>query len=264
LAFEELKAQQSVAWGAGAYEPFVAHYESMLEHLTARLHPGPGERWLDVASGTGALAERAARAGAEVTGVDLAPALVDTARRRASEAGLSIVYDVGDAECLPYPDAGFDVVASNLGAVVAPDHEAVAGELARVCRPGGRLGLTWWRAEPSNCGAFDVVSRFLAPSPVSIEKPFAWSRPAYVEDLLGDAFDLRFEEGDAPLRAESGEAVWHLFSTVHGPTRMLAESLDPDRREELRRDFVAFYEQFRTNGGISRPGPYLLVTGTRR
>lgn len=264
MAFEELKARQSVAWGAGPYELFVLHYEPMLEHLISRLQPRPGERWLDVASGTGALAERAARAGAEVTGVDLAPALVETARQRAAEAGLTIAYEVGDAERLSYRDAGFDVVASNLGAVVAPDHRAVAHELARVCRSGGRLGLTWWRDEPSNCGAFDVIRRYSGPSPVSIEKPFAWSRREYVEDLLGDAFDLRFEEGDAPLRGESGEAVWQLFSTAHGPTLILAQSLEPDRREELRRDFVEFYEQFRTHGGVCKPGPYLLVMGTRR
>jgi SAM-dependent methyltransferase len=264
MAFRELKAEHSRAWGAGAYERIPPFYEPMLDHITGRLDPRPGERWLDLGTGTGALAERAAAVGARVVGIDMAPPMVMTARRRAADAGLRVAYEVGDVEDLPHPDESFDVVASNVGAVFSPDHPAVAGELARVCRRGGRLGVTAWRREPAISGLFDVISRFENPSPPGTGSPLGWGRPEHVEELLGDAFELSFEPGDAPLRASSGEEVWDLFSTVHGPTRKLAERLDPDRRAELHRAYVEFHEGFRTEGGICKPGPYLLTLGRRR
>jgi SAM-dependent methyltransferase len=264
MAFEELKQRQSMMWGTGPYERLPQHYEPLLDHLAAAIAPVAGERLLDVATGTGALATRLARSGAAVTGVDLAPALVDTARRLAAEDGLDIHYEVGDAESLPYEDGSFDIVASSIGSMFAPDHGAVARELARVCRPGGRLGLAHWSPERGVVDMFKVMAPFLPPLPPGAGSPFAWGSRDYVEELLGAAFELRFEEGDAPQRGESGEDVWQLFSTVYGPTRTLAESLPPERREELHRAFVDFYESYRTDGGIHQPRPYLIVLGTKR
>src|SRR5687768_12840387 len=134
--FEELKAKQSVMWGNGPYERITDLLTESQEGLVAALKPQAGERWLDVATGTGAVARMAARAGAEVTGLDLAPDLIETARRQTEAEGLSIHFDVGDAEALPYEDGSFDVVVSTFGVMFAPDHAAVARELARVTRPG--------------------------------------------------------------------------------------------------------------------------------
>ena len=141
MAFEELKKKQSVIWGNGPYERLPGHYEPLLDHLARGAAVRAGERVLDVATGTGSLALRLARSGAEVTGVDLALALIDTARRLAAEAGLGVRYEVGDAEDLPYDDASFDVVLSTLFFHHLPDDgkRQTAAELMRVLRPGGRL-----------------------------------------------------------------------------------------------------------------------------
>src|SRR5581483_8251345 len=112
VAFEELKEKQRRAWGAAPFEKIAERGGEAHDELVAAVAPDPGERWLDVATGTGAVALRAARAGADVTGVDYAEPLVETARRLAEEEGLAIHFDVGDAENLPYEDASFDVVSS--------------------------------------------------------------------------------------------------------------------------------------------------------
>ena len=141
MAFDELKKKQSAMWGSAPFERVAEEIADIHDVLVDAVDPQPDEAVLDVASGTGGVTERIARRGAQVTGIDFAPTLVETARSRAGDAGLDIRYDVGDAEALPYEDASFDVVVSAFGHMFAPDHRAAASELARVCRPGGRLGL---------------------------------------------------------------------------------------------------------------------------
>ena len=265
MAFEELKQRLSAAWSAAPFENLEPDIAVMHDDLVQRLAPRPGERWLDVGCGPGAVAMRAARAGADVTGLDLAPGLIETARRRAEEEGLSIAYDVGDAEALPYPDGSFDVVSSSVGVIFAPDHRAAASELARVVtRPAGRLGVSAWRPDQGICAMFKVMGEFQPPPPEGVGSPFDWGSEDYVIGLLGDAFDLEFAEGDAPHLGDSGEQVWERMRAYAGPAKMLHESLEPARREELARRMAEFWEGFRTNGGISQPRPYLLILGTRR
>jgi ubiquinone/menaquinone biosynthesis C-methylase UbiE len=262
MAYEELKTRQSVMWGNGPYQRVTETIVDLHEVVVERLEPAPGVRWLDLACGTGAVAEAAAAAGAEVVGIDLAPALIDTARQRAAELGLEIDYRVGDCEALDLDDASFDVVSSTCGVMFAPDHAAVASELARVTRPGGRIGLANWTPTGGLARMFKVMAAFQpAPPPSS---PFDWGDEATVEGLLGDAFELTLEEHVSTLRVESGEAYWELFSTSYGPTKTLSDSLG-DRREELHRAWVDFFEnEYRDGDEIVHTREYLLVLGQRR
>jgi SAM-dependent methyltransferase len=262
VAFEELKQRQSAMWGNGPYQRITETISDIHERVIERLAPRPGVQWLDLACGTGAVAERAAALGASVTGIDLAPALIETASARAAEQGLEIDYRVGDCEALDVPDASFDVVSSTLGIMFAPDHAATARELARVTRPGGRIGLACWTPTSGIADLFKLMSPFQpAPPPSS---PFDWGSETRVAELLGPAFDLHFERHDSPFVVPSGEAYWELFSTSYGPTKTLAEALG-DRREELHWAWVDFFEtNHRTNGQITHSREYLLVVGTRR
>jgi SAM-dependent methyltransferase len=263
--FQELKAKQSVMWGNGPYERITDLLTESQEDLVAALQPQAGEKWLDVATGTGAVARMAARAGAAVTGLDLAPDLIDTAREQTEREGLSIEFDVGDAEALPYEDASFDVVVSTFGVMFAPDHAAVARELVRVTRPGGKLGLASWTEDSGIGDIFRVMKPFqAAPPPQGVGNPFAWGDESHVRELLGDGFDLELEVIDTEHRPSSGEEAWEIFSTSYGPTKTLAESLDEDRREELHRAWVDLYEQSRVGDEIVHHRNYLRVIGTRR
>lgn len=252
-------------WGNGPYERITDLLTEAQEDLVAALEPQSGERWLDVATGTGAVARMATSAGARVTGLDLSPALIETARRESDGAGLDIRYDVGDAENLPYEDASFDAVVSTYGVMFAPDHAAVARELARVCRPGGRLGLASWTEDSGIGDIFRVMKPFqAAPPPAGVGNPFAWGDEGHVRELLEDDFELELRVIDTIHWAESGEEAWEVFSTSYGPTKTLAESLDEDRKEELHRSWVELYERSREGDRIAHHRHYLRVLGTRR
>jgi SAM-dependent methyltransferase len=257
----EWKAEQGRVWGAASWEDIADGTLSPVhDELVARLAPQPGERWLDLATGTGAVALRAARAGAEVTGLDLAHRLIETARRRAAEEGFAVRFDVGDVERLPYGDASFDVVSSAHGVVFAVDHRAVAAELARVCRPGGRLGLTYWLPNPE---LQRLMERVGYRRPDGAGRPAEWARPDYVAGLLGDDFELDFAERVCPWTGESGEALWQLFLRADGPAKAGVAALPDDEREALHRDWVDYFERHRTEAGISAPRRYLIITGRR-
>ena len=264
MAFDELKERQAQIWGSAPFERVAEDIAVLHDHLVAELGPRPGERWLDVGTGTGAVAGRAARAGAEVVASDLAPALIETARALAAAEGLEIEFDVADVEELPYADASFDVVSSAVGAMFAPDHERAASELARVTRPGGRLGLVTWNPAGGVGDFFRLLSGYQPPPPEGVGNPLDWGREEHVSRLLGDAFELRFEHADAPQVADSAEELWDLFVTSFGPLKTLYGSLDERRREELHDDWIAFMERHRRDGRIEAPREYLLTIGIRR
>jgi SAM-dependent methyltransferase len=262
VPYEELKQRQSVMWGMGPYQRVTETLGDIHDLVMQKLDPQPRDRWLDLACGTGAIAERAAAAGADVTGLDLAPVLIETAKERAKERGLHINYVVGDAENLDLPDASFDKVSSTCGIMFAPDHEAAALELARVTAPGGRIALVNWTPTGGLAKMFKVMAPYQAAPPPS--SPFDWGDQSKVRELLGDSFDLELQEGVSTFRTPSGEDYWDLFSTSYGPTKTLADSLG-DRREEFHRDWVEFFEtNYRVDGEIAHTRDYLLVVGTRR
>ena len=135
-------------WNEGMYERLTSVLEPVHDELAGKLAPQPGERLLDLGSGTASIARRAARAGADAVGLDSSAPLLDKAREDAEHEGVSVRLDIGNVEYLPYEDAEFDVIASAFGFIFAADHANVAGELARVARTGARLGFTAWKPNP--------------------------------------------------------------------------------------------------------------------
>jgi ubiquinone/menaquinone biosynthesis C-methylase UbiE len=264
MAFEDLKQRQSVMWGNGPYQRITETIADVHELVIARLDPQPAERWLDLACGTGAVSERAARAGAAVVGVDLAPVLVETARERAREQRLEIDYRVGDCERLEgVDDTSFDIVSSTCGIMFAPDHEATAQELARVVRPGGRIGLANWTPEGGLGRMFGMMAAFQPSPPPS--SPFDWGREERVRELLGDAFELEIDGHVSTLETADGEEYWQLYVTSYGPTKTLAASLTEERREEFHRAWVDFFEsEYRDGDRVAHAREYLLILGTKR
>jgi ubiquinone/menaquinone biosynthesis C-methylase UbiE len=248
-------------WSVGSYERIAARLAPVQDQLTQLLAPRPGEDVLDAGTGTGELAIRAARAGANVTAIDISEPMLEKARRLARETGVSVQFDLGDVEYLPYDDAGFDVVASSFGLVFAPDHANVAAELARVTRPGGRIGFSAWKPNPK----LGELYRRFTEDPLEGREAYEWGREDHVEDMLGEDFELEFEDGTLWIEAESGEEIWKLFSESAPPVVSLVAKLDEGRREAFHQAFVELYEGYRADdGGIRAPRRYLIVLGSRK
>ena len=257
----------AAVWSSGgkAYDDISRGIADSIEHCVMRLDPKPGERILDLSTGTGWTSRVVARRGATVIGVDIAADLLAAAREQAKAEGVSIEYQVGDAENLPFEDGAFDAVVSTVGVMFASKQEEAAAELARVCRKGGRIALTTWLSDGSVFQMFKVMKKYMPPAPNPAPRsPFEWGRAERIRELLGTSFDLRFEKGVSYYREPSAEAAWNTFSTGYGPTRALAGSLDPERREALRKDFIAFHEGHATELGTCVPREYLLTVGTRK
>ena len=200
-----------------------------------------------------------------MVGADIAADLLDAARAKADAANLPIDYQIGDAESLPFEDGAFDAVVSTFGVMFASRPEAAAGSSrASAARAAGS------RSPPGSRTAIcsDVrgdealhAARRRRPAPPS---PFEWGRTERIRELLGSAFELRFETGVSYYREPSAEAAWATFSTGYGPTRTLAASLDAERRAAFATDFIAFHDGFPTELGICVPREYWVTVGVRR
>jgi SAM-dependent methyltransferase len=252
----------AAAWGSGgaAYDRVSETIADALDHVVARMAPQPGEKCLDVATGTGWAARRLKARGTGVTGVDIGAGVIEAAKKLAPD----IDFRVGDAEELVFPTGHFDVVTSTFGVMFVARPEDAARELARVCRKGGRLGLCTWLPGDTIEGLFKVMRPYMPPPPAAPPpSPFEWGKPERVRELLGGAFDLKFEKGVTILRLPSGKAVWDLFVDGYGPTKTVAAACDAKRRQELERDFIAYHDKFANDLGVAMPREYLVTIGVR-
>jgi SAM-dependent methyltransferase len=196
-----------------------------------------------------------------VTGIDFGEGVIEAAKR----LGPGITFEVGDAEALAFDDASFDGVTSTYGVMFVSRPEAAAAEIARVTRKGGRLGLATWLPGSAVEDIFKTMRPYMpAPPSDPPPSPFAWGREERVLELLGEAFDLTFERGSTMLRMPRGKVAWDTFVTGYGPTKMLAASLDVERRAALERDFIALHEKYRTPAGLAMPREHLITIGIRK
>jgi ubiquinone/menaquinone biosynthesis C-methylase UbiE len=224
------------------------------------LRPAPHERFLDIGTGTGEIALRAARAGADVTALDISAQMLEQARSKAARESLSITFAEGDVQQMPYADESFEVVASCFGLVFAPDRGAVVTELARVTRRGGRFGMTAWKPRPESRA---IYARF-QPDPPAVDHT-DWGVDGFIERALGDDFDLELHERVWHLEAPSPEDAYEWLADSAPPTRAFLARLDSRSAEEFRAAMTECFAQFTDDDGrVREPRPYVIAIGRRR
>ena len=265
-AVAELKSAHRTMWAAGNYAAVAELIDDAPPRdLLAGVELSAGQEVLDVASGTGNIALRAAAAGATVVGLDLTPELFATARRRAAEQRLAVDWVEGDAEQLPFADERFDRVLSAFGVQFAPRHKVVAEELARVCRPGGRIGVVSWTPEGQIGELFKIMGSYLPAPPDYASPPALWGSEEHVRDLFADSHvELEFTRGQNPWRFDSAEHYVVFMETQYGPTLKARERLAAEGRwEECREQIHAMAERRNeaTDGSLLMHAEYLVTVG---
>ncbi|TDC50571.1 class I SAM-dependent methyltransferase [Jiangella ureilytica] len=267
IPVDQLKRGQRALWAAGDYASVAEKIAAVGRRIVDRVGVGPGDEVLDVACGTGNAAIPAAVAGARVTGVDLTPELFAAGRDAAAAAGVTVDWREGDAEDLPIADGTQDVVLSTFGAMFAPRHEVTARELARVLRPGGRLGLCNWRPDGTIGGFFATVMGHVPPPPPYASPPPMWGDPDHVRRLFdGAGLELEFEDDVVELPFGSVAEILEFYSTRFGPIVAARGLLKPQGRwPALHDDLRAYFERATTarDGGIVWALEYLVVLGRK-
>ena len=255
----EMKQRTRAAWAAGDY-PAIARTQlwEVGPRLVQRVGIGAGEDVLDVACGTGNAAIRAAEAGGRVVGVDLTPELFDAGRREATEAGVDIDWVEGDAEALPFDDKSFDVVLSTFGCMFAPRHQLTAAELARVLRPGGRLGVCAWTPEGVQGEFFRTLGGYLPPAPSFVQPPLLWGTEQHVREIFtGTGVQLEFERDTVSEPFDSAAEEVEFATTKFGPLIMLRPKLEAEGAWSGLLDKMAAIHDLRL------PGEYLITLGRK-
>jgi SAM-dependent methyltransferase len=264
---DALKTRLKATWMDGNYDYFSRFMQAGAAEFLDRLNLEPGSTMLDVACGSGQLALIAARSDVRATGVDIATNLVLAARGRAASEDLTVSFDEGDAEALPYADGTFDAVASMFGAMFAPRPELVAAELVRVCRPGGMIAMANWTRDGFIGQMFKTFARFI--SPPGMPSPVLWGDELTVRERLGDyTSELRLERVffrfDYPFAPSE---VVEFFRQNYGPTTRAFATLDPAQQSALRAELTALWashNQSRDGLRTMVDAEYLQVIGITR
>ncbi|HXS24792.1 MAG TPA: class I SAM-dependent methyltransferase [Gemmatimonadales bacterium] len=263
---EVLRARVRATWTAGDFGRIAVGYEEGAAAFIERLGLKPGDQMLDVACGTGNLALPAARAGARVTGIDIAPALVVQLAARAAAEGLTLEAREGDAEALPFADDSFDTVVTMFGAMFAAHPQQAANELLRVTRPGGRIAMANWTPE-GFVGRMLKLTVGYVPPPAGVPSALLWGNARTVEERIGAGLsDLRFERRAMVLAYPFGpEETVELFRTWYGPTVRAFAALEEERQRKFFDDLVRLWTEHNTAGpnGTRVESEFLAVVGTR-
>jgi ubiquinone/menaquinone biosynthesis C-methylase UbiE len=261
-----LKSRQQTAWASGDYAVIGTTLQIVGEQLAEACDLRWDERVLDVAAGNGNATLAAARRGCQVTSTDYVPTLLERGAARAHAEGLTVKFQTADAEALPFADASFDAVLSTFGVMFTPDQAKAAAELARVCRPGGRIGLANWTPQGFIGQVFKTLGRQLPPPP-GVQPPSLWGMESHLQQLFGaQAAHIAVTPRHFNFRYRSAAHFIEVFRTWYGPVHKAFATLPPEQAKVLEQDLTELMGRLNTAGpgALVVPGEYLEVVITKR
>jgi SAM-dependent methyltransferase len=260
-----IKQRQQATWASGDFAVIGTTLQIVGETLAEAADVRAGEAVLDVAAGNGNATLAAARRFADVTSTDYVGALLDKGRARAEAEGLPVRFQIADAEDLPFADARFDVVLSTFGVMFTPDHRRSAGELLRVLRPGGRIGMANWTPEGFIGRLFKIIGAHLPP-PVGLKSPALWGTESHIVELFGaHAAKIHCLRRQFNFRYRSAAHWVQIFRDFYGPTLKAFAALDAKAAASLEAAITGLLEELNVAGASSLvvPGEYLEIVITK-
>ena len=261
-----VKARQQGAWSTGNYAVVGTTLQIVGESLCEALDLRSGSRVLDVAAGNGNATLAAARRWCDVTSTDYVPTLLESGKARAQADGYAIKFQVADAENLPFPDASFDAVMSTFGVMFTPDQDKAAAELARVCRPGGKIGLANWTPESFIGQLFKTIGKYIPPAP-GVKSPALWGTEARLKELFGgSARTIHTASREFTFRYRSPEHWIEVFRTYYGPMNKTYGALDAEKQAAFTQEVLTLMASRNRSGDgtLVLPSEYLEVVIERR
>ena len=261
-----IKARQQVAWSSGDYAVVGTTLQIVGEELCEALDLRSGRKVLDVAAGNGMVSLAAARRWCDVTSTDYVASLLERGRARASAEGLNIDFKVADAEELPFADASFDTVISTFGVMFTANQERAAAEMMRVCKSGGRIGLTNWTPDGFIGQLFKTLGKYLPP-PAAAKSPMLWGTRARLTELFGTAASwIKTEPRIFNFRYRSDQHFVEVFKTYYGPVLKAFAALDVPQRTRLEKDLYDLIARMNKadDGTMVVPSEYLEVVLMKR
>jgi ubiquinone/menaquinone biosynthesis C-methylase UbiE len=265
-AFADVKARQHVAWETGNYAVVGTTLQIVGENLCEALDLRAGTSVLDVAAGNGNATLAAARRWCDVTSTDYVSSLLEAGKARARAEGLTAVrFREADAEALPYADASFDAVISTFGVMFTPNQERAASELARVCKPGGKIGLANWTPESFIGQVFKTIGKYLPPPP-GLKSPALWGTRARLDELFhGSAKPVAAKSREFTFRYRSPAHWIEVFRTYYGPVNKAFAAMDAERQAAFQLDLMTLLANGNRSGDetLVLPSEYLEVVMER-
>lgn len=261
-----VKSKQQAAWSAGDYAVVGTTLQIVGESLCEALDLRAGERVLDVAAGNGNATLAAARRWCNVVSTDYVPTLLERGRARANAESLPVQFEQADAENLPYADHSFDVVLSTFGVMFTPDQDKAAAEMARACKPGGRIGLANWTPGSFVGEIFKLMGNYVTPA-AGVKSPALWGTEARLGELFGKRLDaIAIERRHFVFRYHSAAHWLEVFRTYYGPMHKAFGALAAEKQQALAADLIALAEKFNraTDGTLVAPSEYLEVVIKRK
>jgi len=259
--YAAIKAKQNAAWASGDYARIGTTLQIVGETLAEAMSLRPGSSVLDIAAGNGNATLAFARRFCDVTSTDYVDALLARGRARAEAEGQMVTFQVADAEQLPFADASFDAVVSTFGIMFTPNQEKAAGEMLRVCRQGGLIGMANWTPEGFIGQVFKTLGRHIAP-PAGVSSPALWGTKPWIEHSFGSkASRIAIESKDFVFRYRSPEHFMDVFRTYYGPVHKAFLALDPNGQGALAKDLMATVANFNTatDGSMRVPSAYAEI-----
>jgi ubiquinone/menaquinone biosynthesis C-methylase UbiE len=261
-----VKTRQQAAWSTGNYAVVGTTLQIVGENLCEALDLRSGVRVLDVAAGTGNATLAAARRWCDVISTDYVSSLLDAGRARAVAEGHNVQFQEADAENLPFVNASFDAVMSTFGVMFTPNQDQAASELARVCKPGGRIGLANWTPESFIGQLFKTIGKYIPPAP-GVKSPALWGTQARLEELFGGtAQSIRAISREFVFRYRSAAHWIEVFRTYYGPMNRTFAALDAEKQTAFTEDLLALMETRNRSGDrtLVLPSEYLEVVVERK